>query len=713
MALSVVPAIPASQIVSVLPSVLAAGGNALDLVGLILTRSTRPPIGQIMRFADANDVDDYFGSTSDEAGLAAVYFNGPNNATAQPGFLLIAQYPDNAVSAWLRGGEISAMPLPTLQAISGTLSVVFDGTTHAGVINLAAATSFSNAADLIQTALNTAVSVTGSIAPNVVTGSIAVNSFTGSLAGTTLTASAIISGVLAPNQGISGASIINGTTIVRQLTGTTGGVGTYQVSISQNVSSTTILASGGGLTVTGVTSGTLAVGQTLTGTGVVANTKIIALGTGAGGTGNYAVDVSQTAASETITASGGTLTVSAVASGTLAVGDVIAGTGVTLGTSITALVSGTGGTGTYLVSLGQTALSQTITVTGAGVIVTYDSVAGAFLVTSGISGVNSTSSYGSGAPATSLLLTAATGATISQGADATDPATFMDGVIDLTTNWASFMTAWEPTDGAKIAFALWNNGQRNRYVYEMWDTNAVNTGATGPSPAVAAVNNNGYSGISMIYEDPVIVTLNGMFAAFEMGWTASLDFTRHNGRQTAAFKAQSGLPPEVFTGTIANYLIGYGLNFYGDYTTPNEEFRFYYPGSVSGDFLWKDSYVNQIWFNQQLQLAIMVGLTNTPSIPYNLAGRALLEAFMMDPINQGVDFGAIVAGINLSAAQIAEINNSAGLQIDNIITQRGWYLQIRAATPQVRRARTSPPCTLWYADGGSVQKVNLASIEVQ
>ena len=56
-----------------------------------------------------------------------------------------------------------------------------------------------------------------------------------------------------------------------------------------------------------------------------------------------------------------TLTVSAVAAGTIAVGQVISGANVTPGTVITALGTGTGGTGTYTVSVSQTAASATIT----------------------------------------------------------------------------------------------------------------------------------------------------------------------------------------------------------------------------------------------------------------------------------------------------------------------------------------------------------------
>lgn len=58
------------------------------------------------------------------------------------------------------------------------------------------------------------------------------------------------------------------------------------------------------LTVTAVTSGTLRVGQPISGSGVTAGTRITALGTGTGGTGTYTVNTSQTASSTTVTAVG-------------------------------------------------------------------------------------------------------------------------------------------------------------------------------------------------------------------------------------------------------------------------------------------------------------------------------------------------------------------------------------------------------------------------
>lgn len=71
--------------------------------------------------------------------------------------------------------------------------------------------------------------------------------------------------------------------------------------IHNSTSTTYSGVAGTTLVVTAVTSGTLAVGSILTGIGLTAGTKITALGTGTGGTGTYTVDTSQAWASGTIT----------------------------------------------------------------------------------------------------------------------------------------------------------------------------------------------------------------------------------------------------------------------------------------------------------------------------------------------------------------------------------------------------------------------------
>lgn len=60
------------------------------------------------------------------------------------------------------------------------------------------------------------------------------------ISGTTLTTVGAVTGAFYPGQVIRGTGVTSGTYIVQQLTGTTGGIGTYQVSTSQTVAATTI-----------------------------------------------------------------------------------------------------------------------------------------------------------------------------------------------------------------------------------------------------------------------------------------------------------------------------------------------------------------------------------------------------------------------------------------------------------------------------------------
>lgn len=76
---------------------------------------------------------------------------------------------------------------------------------------------------------------------SVFTGQVA--SVTGAIAGTLLTVSVIGSGTLYPGSTIAATGITLGTVILNQLSGTTGGVGTYTVSVSQTFASGTITTS--------------------------------------------------------------------------------------------------------------------------------------------------------------------------------------------------------------------------------------------------------------------------------------------------------------------------------------------------------------------------------------------------------------------------------------------------------------------------------------
>lgn len=153
-------------------------------------------------------------------------------------------------------------------------------------------------------------------------------------------------------------------------------------SIAPTTAFTASIAAGGAstadvLTVTAVSAGQLSVGQLISGAGIPPGTYIDSLGTGKGYTGTYnlstinevtlslramtAPNTPPAAFSVTGSIAGNTLTVSAVGSGQLRIGDQVFGTGVTANTVITAFGTGVGDTGTYTVNNSQTVGSTTLT----------------------------------------------------------------------------------------------------------------------------------------------------------------------------------------------------------------------------------------------------------------------------------------------------------------------------------------------------------------
>ena len=71
---------------------------------------------------------------------------------------------------------------------------------------------------------------------------IATTTVTASITTTVMTVTVLITGTLAAGHILSGSGVSTNTYIISQLTGTTGGAGTYSVSISQSVTATTITA---------------------------------------------------------------------------------------------------------------------------------------------------------------------------------------------------------------------------------------------------------------------------------------------------------------------------------------------------------------------------------------------------------------------------------------------------------------------------------------
>ena len=651
--------IPASQIVAVTPSVLAAGGTGLNGVGLMLTTSTRIPIGTVASFSSALAVSAYFGP-GNLANDAAIYFAGFTGATILPSQLLMAQYNPAAVAAYLRGASLASLTLAQLQAIIGAISITVDGYPRSGNVNLGAATSFTNAATLIATALNSALPTEATLSASGGSIAAATASFTGSIAGNVMSVTSVASGTIAVGGAVSGSGVAAGTLVQSQLTGLAGGAGTYAVSVTQSVASEALTETYGLLTVTSLASGTIAVGQTVNGSAVAANTLITGLGTGAGGTGTYYLNNSQTV-----------------------------GTGVALTTAATAVA------------------------------VTFDSVSGGFTVTSGVTGAASTIAFATGAAATLLGLTSAAGGVTSQGAAPAQPAAFMNALITLNTAWANFMTHFEPdgnsgSNAVKQAFAAWKNTALggNRFGYVCWDPDnspaVSNNAATSLGQILKA---NGDSGTALIWEGGQLTFDNGL-AAFALGIAASVNFGQTNGRTDWAFREQAGLTGNVTDPTTAANLTANGYNFYGAYGAATQNFVWFQTGQITGPFAWIDSFEVQIWLNSFFQQALLTLFANALSVPFTNAGKSLIEGAMQTVITQALAFGAFAPN-TLTAGQIAQVNAQAGANIAGTLQAQGYYIQAIIPNQVIQAARGPWSIIFWYIDRNSVQQITLSSVMVQ
>lgn len=180
----------------------------------------------------------------------------------------------------------------------GDFWVKNDGSTQAIVGQKAYANLANGQVSFAATASAATAAFTGAIAANT---TVAAISMTGSIAGNVLTVTAVSTGTLYPGTILTGpAGIASGTTVLAQLSGTPGGVGTYALSIpEQTVASGTVVGTYGILTVSAVSSGTIALGGIVG--GASAGTIITAFGTGTGGTGTYIVNNTQTVGSTSLT----------------------------------------------------------------------------------------------------------------------------------------------------------------------------------------------------------------------------------------------------------------------------------------------------------------------------------------------------------------------------------------------------------------------------
>lgn len=223
----------------------------------------------------------------------------------------------------------------------------------------------------------TGASVTGSLG-STNTGAIGATFTASAGSPTTKLVVTAVTGFISIGDTVSGSGIVAGTTIVSQDTGgTPNGAGTYNLSQANTCSSAAVTCFGNVLKTT-VCTGFVSIGDIVSGgTGFPTAATILTQVSGTpNNTGVYTLSAPATAyvASATgVTTFGTVIDVTVIGSGTLAVGDPISGGSVPSGAVIASQISGTaGGIGIYTLNLPAAAYGASTTLTAvAGVLTAW------------------------------------------------------------------------------------------------------------------------------------------------------------------------------------------------------------------------------------------------------------------------------------------------------------------------------------------------------
>lgn len=355
----------------------------------------------------------------------------------------------------------------------------------------------------------------------------------------------------------------------------------------------------------------------------------------------------------------------------------------------------------------QSDIAATLQAALTGVNVTWNPTANVFIITSATTGADSAVTFAAdNAMSRGLKLTAATGGQLSAGNATTSLTDTLNNVIDSNQNWIGLASIVDLDDAERLEIAAWVNGQKSRYFYSMHDGNAdalISDSSTAfvPNQLLPA----GYENVFPIYGD----YLDAMTA---LAYAASINFDQTAGRVSYKFRKFTGIVPKVTSLSQARALESNGYNYYGDYGLNKTLKQYAADGSITGKYLWLDSFVNQVWMNANLVSAYAELFTNNQSYSYNAQGYAAIQAATIDPANAAVNFGAIQRGVTLDNSQTKQIATVVGKDISATLFSDGWYLHIPTQTGASRIERSLNGVVFYYVDGQLIQSINMASTAI-
>lgn len=351
---------------------------------------------------------------------------------------------------------------------------------------------------------------------------------------------------------------------------------------------------------------------------------------------------------------------------------------------------------------------QTIATALTGCTGSYDSTTNTFTLTSSTDGASSTVSYASAGDdgtdlSAMLCMTQAEGAVLSQGVDAMTEAATLNAICAVTANWAQFTTLWEVSEQAEAeAYAAWADIDDD-YVYVFWSSDQNMESTLTQDSTIAKALQDKYNCVFMIY------SLDFSTAAFALAYPATIKWDATQGMKVIFGKSASGISPTVTDEQVATALDDLGVSYVGQFATRNDEFTIANRGELTGSMYgFFDTLIGSIWLRSKLQTSIMNGFATVNRAPYNSVGYTMLKSWCQDPITQAKNAGVIDEGISLSESQKSQILQETGdSEAAGDLQSKGYFLQVLDPGASVRAQRGSPVAALYYAYGGSIQKVEL------
>jgi hypothetical protein len=338
----------------------------------------------------------------------------------------------------------------------------------------------------------------------------------------------------------------------------------------------------------------------------------------------------------------------------------------------------------------------------------YDGVNNQFFSTNTHTGSTSTMGYfssASGTLATILKTTAATGAVLSQGANAmtiTENLNALKG--EFTDQFGIYFVdnLGSSLDDAKnLELAQWVSDQGDRFWSLVWSNEVALESLTDTTSIWYQITQAGIKNSSVFDE---VIYNNSDRVSAAAGIIASVDLTQPNSAITLAWKQQDGLLPSVTNTHIADILDQKGINYYGKvaFTGSPLTQNFFYPGAITGKWVFVDNLVGAVWIAYQCQFEVADVFLSVGQVPIDPDGQGQVRSALHTAMEGSKANGIIVTGLTFDNATSIEIRTTFG--IDSIeLTNNGYAILNTLPAEGLRKLRVSSPWYVLYTKGSAYQ----------